>query len=326
MTQTIKLYSGAEIPSIGLGLWKVDSDIAPDLIEQAVACGYRHFDGACDYGNEAAVGTGLRRVLDSGAIAREDLWVTSKLWNTYHRSEHVRGACERSLRDYQIDYLDLYLIHFPISQRYINPEVRYPPGWFYDPKDAHPRMELDAVPIIETWLAMEELVREGLVRHIGVSNFGCSLIRDLLAQATIRPSILQVESHPYLTQEKLLRYCQDEQIVYTAFSPFGAPSYIPLGMAKSEDNALEHPLIIELARKYGRTTAQILLRWGVQRGTAVIPKSSQVQRLRENLAIFDFTLNDEDMRSIGSLNRGQRFNDPGVFCETAFGTFCPIYE
>jgi D-xylose reductase len=173
---------------------------------------------------------------------------------------------------------------------------------------------------------MEALVRKGLVRNIGISNFGTSLIRDLLSYANIRPSVLQIESHPYLTQSKLLRYCRSESIAVTAFSPFGAPSYIPLGMATAKESVLEHPEILKIARECNRTAAQVVLRWGVQRGTAVIPKSRNPDRLAENLNVFDFSLSTEQMASIHTLDRHQRFNDPGDFCESAFGCFFPIYE
>lgn len=324
--QHLRLASGAELPSVGLGLWKVDPGQVPGLMEEAVARGYRHFDNACDYGNEAEVGVGLQRVLAGQTCRREDLWITSKLWNTYHAAEHVRPALEKSLRDLQQDYLDLYLIHFPISQKYVPIEQRYPPGWFYDPEAAEPRMEFSPVPILETWQAMEEMVDAGLVRHIGISNFGTSLIRDLLASARIRPAVLQVELHPYLTQEKLLRYCASEEIAVTGFSPLGALSYFSLGMAQSGEAVIEQPLILELAQQYGKTPAQVVLRWGVQRGTAVIPKSSQPERLSENLDLFDFALSDDEMQAISALNQNRRFNDPGDFCESAFNTFCPIYE
>lgn len=313
-------------PPVGLGLWKVENDRAPGLIVEAVERGYRHLDSACDYGNETEVGQGISKCLEKGIVARNDLWITSKLWNTFHRPEHVRSACERSIRDLQVDYLDLYLIHFPISQAYVAPEVRYPPGWFFEPDARPPRMKIDPVPILDTWRAMEELVDAGLVRQIGVSNFGVSLIRDLLASARIRPSVLQIESHPYLTQEKLIRFCQIERMAITAFSPLGAPSYVPLGMAKAEDSVLKEPIVQSIAKQKSVTPAQIVLRWGVQRGTSIIPKTSNPERLSENIDLFDFELTQEEMQLISRLNRNQRFNDPGVFCEPAFNRFCPIYE
>jgi D-xylose reductase len=173
---------------------------------------------------------------------------------------------------------------------------------------------------------MEELVDAGLVRSIGVSNFGTSLIRDLLSQCRIRPSVLQVELHPYLVQPKLLRYCRESSIAVTGFSPLGAPSYIPLGMATQEDSVLNHPIVMSIAKAHQKTPAQIVLRWGVQRGTAIVPKTSNVARLRENIDLTGFALTQHEMDSISGLDKNQRFNDPGAFCESAFGCFFPIYE
>ena len=317
---------GRRIPPVGLGLWKVEPAAAAGLVDAAIGVGYRHLDSACDYANEPQVGEGVRRALDRGACTRDELWVTSKLWNTYHRPEHVRAACERSLADLGLDRLDLYLIHFPISLAFVPFEERYPPQWLHDPAAADPRMLLDPVPIAETWGAMERLVEAGLVREIGVANFTTALLRDMLATASIRPSMLQVELHPYLSQPKLVRFCAERGIGVTGFSPLGAPSYVPLGMAEPEESLLEHEVIRRIAGEQGMTPAQVLLRWGVQRGTAVIPKTSRVERLEENLAAVSLKLTAEQMRAIDALDRGRRFNDPGVFCEGAFGTFCPIFD
>jgi D-xylose reductase len=323
---TLRLAGGDEMPALGLGFWKIEPDHAAQTVEEAVRCGYRHLDCGCDYANEAQVGAGLRQVLRSGLCKREDLWVTSKLWNTYHAQQHARPALERSLHDLQLDYLDLYLIHFPIALKYVAFDERYPPGWFHDPDSSAPRMEPARVPISETWRAMEELAQSGLVRNIGVCNFNVALLRDLLSYAEIRPSVLQVELHPSLAQEKLLRFCREERIAVTAFSPLGAASYFSLGMAEKNESVLEHPAVREAASRHEKTPAQIVLRWGIQRGTAVIPKTTRPERLRENLAIFDFELAAEEMAAITRLDRGRRFNDPGVFCEKAFNTFFPIFE
>jgi diketogulonate reductase-like aldo/keto reductase len=323
---TLQLSTGSQMPVIGLGMWKVDGAAAPALVEEAARAGYRHFDCASDYGNEAAVGTGLQSVIRSGTARREDLWVTSKLWNTNHRREHVRAGCERSLRDLKLDYLDLYLIHFPIALEYVPPDTRYPAGWFHDPDAAQPRMKPARVPVAETWSAMQELLRAGLVKNIGVSNFNISLLRDMLAYADVPPAVLQVEMHPYLTQEKLVRFCREAKIAVTAFSPLGAPSYVPLGMATEGDSVLNEPVVREAASRHKKTPAQIVLHWAVQRGTSAIPKSSKPERLRENIAIFDFELTKDEMDAISRLDRNRRFNDPGVFCEKAFNTFFPIYE
>jgi D-xylose reductase len=326
MTVSLTLTTGAQLPSVGFGFWKVERSAAAEVAYQAIAAGYRHLDCACDYGNEAEVGQGIRQALGEGLCRREDLWITSKLWNTYHSQEHVRLACERSLNDLGLNYLDLYLIHFPIAQKFVPFDVRYPPGWVTDPAAEKPHMEEVKVPISETWRAMEQLVDEGLVKQIGICNFGTSLIRDLLSYARIRPAVLQVESHPFLTQEKLLRYCTQEGIAFTAFSPLGPASYYGLGMASPSDSLLDNRIIQCIGLERGRSAAQVLIRWGIQRGTSVIPKTSIVERMKENLNVFDFELSESDMQAISHFNQHRRFNDPGVFCETAFGTFCPIYE
>lgn len=322
----LNLPDGGRFPSVGLGTWKLPIPVAPAVVREAARVGYRHFDCACDYGNEAAVGAGLRAVLAEGLCRREDLWVTSKLWNTYHEPKHVRAACERSLRDLGLDVLDLYLVHFPIALAYVAPDVRYPPGWFFDPQAARPVMKPIPVPYLETWRAMEDLQRAGLVKRIGVCNLNISQLRDLLSQCSVRPAVHQMEMHPYLVQPRQLRYCAAEGIAVTAFSPFGAPSYVPLGMAQEGENVLVDPAITAIARRHQRTPAQIALRWGVQRGTAVIPKTAQSARLAENLALFDFALTDEEMATIDGLDRHRRFNDPGEFCEKAFNTFFPIFD
>jgi D-xylose reductase len=321
-----RIASGDQLPAVGLGLWKVERPLAAQTVCDAAAAGYRHFDCACDYGNESEVGEGLARALQSGAVRREELWITSKLWNTYHAAEHVRPAVERSLADLRLDYLDLYLIHFPLAHKYVPFDKRYPPGWFHDPDAPQPRVELARVPIAKTWQAMENLVRAGLVRNIGVCNFNTALLRDLLMYAEIAPAVLQVEMHPSLAQEKLLRFCKEQNIVVTAFSPLGAASYVSLGMARTDESALEQEVVRAAARRHGKTPAQILLRWGVQRGTAVVPKTTRPERLRENHAIFDFELSADEMTTISALDRNRRFNDPGVFGEKAFNTFLPIYD
>lgn len=326
MLPPLRLATGADLPAVGLGLWKVSSDTAPSLVREAVSVGYRHLDSACDYGNEPAVGAGIRAALHAKLCQRDELWVTSKLWNTYHASEHVRPACERTLRDLGLDTLDLYLVHFPIALAYVPFDERYPPGWFFDPSRPELGMKSARVPLLETWREMESLVSAGLVRNIGICNVGVSILRDLMNAATIPPAVLQVELHPYLTQDKLLRFCRESNITVTGFSPLGAPSYVPLGMASANESVLTDPIVTTIANLHDRTPAQVVLRWGVQRGTSVVPKTSQPQRLAENLALGDFTLTDDEMTAISRLNRNRRFNDPGDFCESAFRTFFPIYE
>jgi D-xylose reductase len=323
---TLTLADGGRFPAVGLGFWKLPKPAAPALVREAIRVGYRHLDCACDYGNEPQAGEGLAAALRDGLCRREDLWVTSKLWNTYHEPQHVRAACERSLRDLRLDYLDLYLVHFPIALAFVPFDVRYPPEWFHDPKAAAPAMKPINVPYAETWRAMEDLVRSGLVRRIGVCNLNISALRDVLSYAAIRPAVHQIELHPYLTQPRMLRYCAQEAIAVTAFSPLGSPSYESIGMAQPNENVLKDPAVTAIAARLGRTPAQIALRWGVQRGCAVIPKTQNPARLAENLALFDFALTADEMAAIDRLDRHRRFNDPGHFGEKAFNTFMPIFD
>ena len=312
--------------SIGLGLWKIAKDQCAETVYSAIELGYRHLDSACDYGNEVEVGQGIARALADGLCARDELSVTSKLWNTYHSPEHVKPALEKILADLNLDYLDSFLIHFPIAQAFVPFEARYPPEWFYDPEADNPTMKLAQVPLSDTWHAMEELVHQGLVKRIGVCNYNSGLLHDLMSYATIKPAELQIESHPYLTQEPLIRLAKNYDMAVTAFSPFGALSYIELDMAGADESVLSQAIIAEAARHHNKTPAQIVLRWGIQRGCSVITKTTKRQRLQENLDLFDFVLTDDEMSAISSLNQNRRFNDPGIFCESAFNRFHPIYD
>lgn len=321
------LNNGNKMPQVGLGMWKIPKDCCADAVVDAVDAGYRLFDSACDYGNEKQTGEGLRRVFESGKVKREDLFIVSKLWNTFHHPDHVKLAVKKTLADFGLEYLDLYLIHFPIALKFVPIETRYPPEWLHDPSAKFPRMEFaEGVTYQMTYQAMEELVAEGLVRNIGVSNVGTLMLSQILQYCKIKPAVLQVEMHPLLTQEKLLRYCREHRIQTMAFSNFGAASYIELNMATAAQTCFDTPIVQALAAKYNKTPGQIILRWGVQRGTTVIPKTIKKERLIENISLFDFALTQEEMKEISALNQNKRFNDPGHFCELAFNTFCPIYD
>mmetsp|Transcript_12219 Transcript_12219/g.16897 ORF Transcript_12219/g.16897 Transcript_12219/m.16897 type:complete len:186 (-) Transcript_12219:476-1033(-) len=184
--------SGDKMPAVGLGCWKIPNDVCADIVYQAIKNGYRLLDGACDYGNEVEVGQGLKRAIDEGIVKREDVFVTSKLWNTFHRKEHVKEACLKTLKDLGLEYLDLYLIHFPIALKYVPIEERYPPEWMYsDEKNPKPVMTEDVgVSYRETYEAMQELVNDGLVRNIGCSNMGVAMLREVLCYAKVKPAVL----------------------------------------------------------------------------------------------------------------------------------------
>jgi len=216
----------------------------------------------------------------------------------------------KQLKDYGLDYFDLYLIHFPIALKYVDPKDRYPPGFCYDDKKG--TIEYENIPIQETWKAMEHLVDCGIAKNIGISNFQGSLILDLLRYARIRPAVLQIEHHPYLVQQPLLNLCKRENIAVTAYSSFGPQSFLELKINKTENvvSLLQHELISSISKKLGKTNAQILLAWSVCRNIAVIPKSNNHHRLQENLNILDIKLSDDDVLAISSLDKGLRFNDP----------------
>ncbi len=324
--ETISVRDGGQFPSIGLGTWKIPDEVLPTLIPEAVGLGYRHFDCACDYGNEVAVGEGIRNALGGGGVSRDDLWITSKLWNTFHHPDHVRAACERSLSDLGLDELDLYLVHFPVTLAYVPFEERYPPGWFFDPDAENPSMKHVDVPYADTWGAMEGLVEAGLVKRIGVCNLGTAMLRDIRSYARIQPAVNQVEMHPYLTQKNLLRFCQEQKITVTAFSPFGASSYVPLNMAGANESLFDDETMKEIASAHGKSIGQVALRWAIQRGTVAIPKSQSAGHLKDNIEIYDFELSEEEMARVDGLNRNRRFNDPAEFGEAAFNTFYPIFD
>lgn len=317
------LKTGSKMPLLGLGTWKIPKPDAPTLVKQAIEIGWRHLDCACDYGNETEVGQGIKAAVDAGICAREDLWVTSKLWNTYHAKEHVKAACKRSLSDLGLDYLDLYHVHFPISLKYVPFETRYPPEWTYDPKGDNV-LVYEPVPVAETWAAMEELVDEGLVKNIGVCNFTVQSLADLLSYARIPPSVLQVEIHPYLTQPYLRQWCSEHDVHVTGFSPLGSVSYVDLGWTTMQEGVINEKVTRDIAATHGVTPAQVLLRWGLQHGMSLIPKTTKVDRMVENLDVFGFELTPAEMSTLDALNCNKRYNDPAEFCKDMGGP-CPIY-
>ena len=265
-------------------------------------------DLSTDYGNEVESGQGVARAIKEGLVKREDLFLVSKLWNTYHDHSVVEPICRKQLKDWGIDYFDLYIMHFPISLKYVDPSERYPPGFTYDGKNVIP----GTATIQETWTAMETLQQKGLARSLGISNFQGQLIMDLLRYASIKPATLQIEHHPYLTQRGLISYAQSQSITITAYSSFGPQSFRELNMKSAHDTPLlfESPVITGIAERHGKTAAQVLLRWATQRGVAVIPKSNDQGRLRQNLDVTGWELEGSEVEEISGLDRGLRFNDP----------------
>ncbi|KAJ5679145.1 NAD(P)H-dependent D-xylose reductase xyl1 [Penicillium macrosclerotiorum] len=305
---SVKLNSGFEMPLVGFGLWKVNNDTCADQVYEAIKAGYRLFDGACDYGNEVEAGQGVARAIKEGIVKREDLFIVSKLWNSFHDGERVEPICRKQLADWGVDYFDLYIVHFPIAIKYVDPKVRYPPSWSSEDN----KLEFSNATIQETWTAMEKLVDLKLARSIGISNFSAQLLMDLLRYARVRPATLQIEHHPYLTQTRLVDYAQEQGLAVTAYSSFGPLSFLELDVKKAQNTPplFQHDTIKAIAEKHGRTPAQVLLRWATQRQIAVIPKSNDPTRLAQNLQVTDFDLAASEVESISALDQGLRFNDP----------------
>ena len=220
----------------------------------------------------------------------------------------MEPICKKQLADWGIDYFDLYIMHFPISIKYVDPSVRYPPGF----TDENGKVTPGKASIQETWEALEALVEKGLCKSIGISNFRGVLIMDLLRYAKIPPATLQIEHHPYLVQSGLVKYAQSQGIAVTAYSSFGPQSFLEMDMKQATDCPLllEHKGIGDIAKKHDKTTAQVLLRWATQRGVAVIPKSNNPGRLAQNLDVLSFDLSEDDIKEISALDKDLRFNDP----------------
>lgn len=306
----IQLNDGHKMPQVGFGLWKVENDKCADLVYTAIKNGYRLFDGACDYGNEVEAGQGVARAIKEGIVKREDLFIVSKLWNSFHDPEQVEPIVKKQLADWGIDYFDLYYIHFPVSLAYVSPETRYPPGWWYD--DAGTEIRHGKASLESTWKAMEQIKKKGLAKSIGVSNYSGALLLDLFTYAEIKPAALQIEHHPYLVQEPLVNLAGQHDIKVVGYSSFGPQSFLDCDMKVAEDFKLlfDHDVINKIAKAHGKTGAQVLLRWATQRGISVIPKSSSEGRLKQNLDVINFDLTSEEIAEITALDSNFRFNNP----------------
>ena len=260
ITSTRKLNSGLEMPVLGLGVFQTPPGrVTQEVVKFALKVGYRHVDTARVYGNEEDVGRGIR---DSG-VPREQVFVTTKLWNADHGYDSALSACEASLRRLGLGYIDLYLIHWPV------PELRG-----------------------ETWKALVELQRRGSCRAIGVSNYTIRHLQELLGSSEVTPAVDQVEFNPFLYQEELLRFCDGRGIQLEAYSPL------------TRGHNLRHPAVLDVARRYSKSPAQVMIRWSLQHGLVVIPKSTHPERIKENSEVFDFEISSADMSKLDSLDEG----------------------
>ncbi|KZC11162.1 Alcohol dehydrogenase [NADP(+)] A [Dufourea novaeangliae] len=304
---TITLSNVQKIPVLGLGTWQGGDD--PSSVEQAIRdavdAGYRHFDCAFIYGNEKEIGKAIREKIDEGVVKREDLFITTKLWNVFHKREDVVPACIKSVKNFGLDYVDLYLVHWPMAFTG-NADCLWPVD-----KDGNPLCGDE--DYLDTWRGMEECVKLGLTKSIGLSNFNSQQIQRVLSVATIKPVMNQIECHPRLNQKKLQKFCAERGIAITAYSPFGSPLRPWAKPDEPQVSALESPEILKLGKKYGKTPAQIILRYLIDIGTIPIPKSSSKERIEQNISIFDFKLTPEEIASIDALDRGMRVVAPELF-------------
>nr|BAN41890.1 aldose reductase, putative [Entamoeba invadens] len=299
-TIEFELNNGLKIPAIALGTWLSEKDLVGNAVLTALNHGYRHIDCAKCYENEEEIGTiAFGPFFKEGKVKRSDVWITSKLWLDSKRKDQVIPACKESLRKLQLDYLDLYLIHWPVS---IKVGATFPMK-----KD-----DFIEVPIEETWREMEKLVEMGLVKSIGVLNFTIPQLEKLLSIAKIKPAVNQVEFGVFLQQPKLMEYCKEHNIHVTGYSPLGNNGNA--GRNKV-DNVLEVPLLKEIAQKREKTVAQVILRFIVQSGHSTLPKSVHAERIIQNFNIFDFALSDEEMEKIRKLDRYERTCDGSFFYE-----------
>lgn len=268
------LQNGTKMPWFGLGVFKVEEGAElVEAVKSAVKHGYRSIDTAAIYENEHSVGQGIQEAITEFGVPREDLFVTSKVWNADLGYEETLAAYETSLKKLGFAYLDLYLIHWPVKGKYK-----------------------------EAWRALETLYKDGRVKAIGVSNFQIHHLQDLMKNAEIRPMVNQVECHPYLNQQELLQFCKEQDIQMEAWSPL------------MQGQLLEQPVLAEIARSHGKSTAQVILRWDLQHGIVTIPKSTKEHRIVENASVFDFELSGEEMSRIDALNQNHRVGpDPDNF-------------
>ena len=269
---TIRLNNGVEIPQLGFGVYQVPPEDTAEAVSTALEIGYRHIDTAEMYCNEKGVGEAVAR----SGIDRGEVFVTSKLNNGYHRRDDALRAFDQSLADLGFEYLDLFLVHWPL-----------------------PGIDVDYV---ETWKAMEEIYASGRARSIGVSNFQAHHLRRLFGETEVRPAVNQIEVHPYLAQDELRAFDADHEIVTEAWSPI------------AQGKVLDDPVVLRVAERYSRTPAQVVLRWHVQRGDVVFPKSVNRERMQGNFELFDFELGTGDMATLTGLDRGERTGpDPDTF-------------
>lgn len=297
----IKLADGTKLPILGFGTSDVNGndfhDSGCQAIIHAIKSGYRFIDTAALYRNEEGVAMAVEHCIKEGIVKREDLYICTKVWCTAHKRESVMRACKESLKRLKMDYIDLYLIHWPVAFE--------EDGDPFSPLDSKTgKVRYSDTPVTETWKGMEDVKDAGLARSIGVSNFNHAMTDDIFAMCKHRPVVNQVECHAYLNQEKLHEYSKKNNIVLNAYCPIGSPN---ASAKPGQDWVMDDPVVKELAKKHDKSPAQILLRYLIQRDISPIPKSVNTKRIEENLKVFDFEISKEDMERMMKINRNLRY-------------------
>jgi alcohol dehydrogenase (NADP+) len=301
--KTIKFSNGDVMPIIGLGTWKSKPGEVFQAVLSALETGYRHIDCAAIYNNEKEVGNALEKAFQDKLVQREELFITSKLWNSNHRLDDVQPALKKTLKDLKLDYLDLYLIHWPVS-------FKQGVGFAENREDFYTYSD---VPLIQTWEGMEHCKDLGLTKHIGVSNFNIKKLNELITFGRISPEMNQIELHPFLPQKKLVDFCRSNGILVTAYSPLGSGDRSTSIKKPNEPSLLENPIVLEIASIYGASPAQILIAYSIHRDIAVIPKSVHKERISENLEASKIQLSNADMERLDHLGTSYRYIDGSFF-------------
>ena len=300
----LQFKNGDKMPALGLGTWKSAKGEIYQALRTAIEIGYRHIDCALFYGNEPEIGEALSDAVKAGDVNREELFITSKLWNNAHLPEKVQPNIEQSLKDLKLDYLDLYLMHWPVA---VQPHIGFP-------QQASEMMSLTEISLANTWEAIVKLKDLQLAKHVGVSNFSIKKLDDISQKVGVVPEVDQLESHPFFQQNKLLEYCKKNEIIFTAFCPLGSADRPVNRIFADEPKLFENEIIKSIAEKNGISMAQVMLAWAVQRGTSVIPKSVNPKRLKDNLEAADIVLSDSDMALIAGVNKEYRYIKGNFWC------------